>query len=249
MDEKLDGFVFYRSYFEAIRTLSEKNRLKLYDAIIAFALDGDEPAIDGFARTCFELIRPTLTKCRRKAISGRAGGKANNKQTTSEGEADEKQTTSKNEAIKDKGLRIKDKGQVIKDKGLRIKDEGQGGEAPPTPPRAARQRPFSRPSVEEVDTYCRQRGNGLDARQFVDFYSAKGWKVGNTPMKDWQAAVRTWERREAEQVCAQSPPREDNRYSNLQRLYQDALAEEEGAHDKSGNREAVFIDSGGLPTG
>lgn len=54
---------------------------------------------------------------------------------------------------------------------------------------------FAPPSVEEVRAYCDERNNGIDADEFVDFYTAKGWKVGNQPMKDWKAAVRTWEKR------------------------------------------------------
>lgn len=56
---------------------------------------------------------------------------------------------------------------------------------------------FSPPNLEEVQAYCQERKNRINAQQFVDFYTAKGWKVGNTPMKDWKAAVRTWEQREA----------------------------------------------------
>ena len=56
-----------------------------------------------------------------------------------------------------------------------------------------------RPTVEEVAAYCRERGNRVDAERFVDFYASKGWKVGNQPMKDWKACVRTWERREDKQ--------------------------------------------------
>lgn len=55
---------------------------------------------------------------------------------------------------------------------------------------------FSPPTIEEVEAYCKERDNGVDPQAFVDFYTAKGWKVGKDPMKDWQAAVRTWERRE-----------------------------------------------------
>lgn len=55
---------------------------------------------------------------------------------------------------------------------------------------------FSPPTIEEVAEYCKERNNGVDPQAFVDFYTAKGWKVGKDPMKDWQAAVRTWERRE-----------------------------------------------------
>ena len=54
---------------------------------------------------------------------------------------------------------------------------------------------FSRPSVEEVRAYCQERSNTVDAEAFVDFYESKGWKVGNQPMKDWKACVRTWEKR------------------------------------------------------
>ena len=54
---------------------------------------------------------------------------------------------------------------------------------------------FVPPSVEEVKAYCLERKNGLDAQAFVDFYESKGWKVGKEPMKDWKAAVRTWENR------------------------------------------------------
>lgn len=53
--------------------------------------------------------------------------------------------------------------------------------------------PFIRPSVDEVKAYCAERGNGVDARRFVDFYESKGWMVGSSPMQDWRACVRKWE--------------------------------------------------------
>ena len=53
---------------------------------------------------------------------------------------------------------------------------------------------FVKPSIEEVQAYCTERENGVDAVVFWNFYESKGWKVGNTPMKDWKAAVHTWER-------------------------------------------------------
>lgn len=53
---------------------------------------------------------------------------------------------------------------------------------------------FSPPSVEDVAAYCQERKNGIDADAFVDYYSARAWMLGKTKMKDWKAAVRTWER-------------------------------------------------------
>ena len=62
---------------------------------------------------------------------------------------------------------------------------------------------FIPPTVEEVSDYCFERGNNVDAEQFVDFYSAKGWMLGKNKMKDWKAAVRTWERKDKENTVVQ----------------------------------------------
>ena len=52
---------------------------------------------------------------------------------------------------------------------------------------------FVPPDVNQVQEYCDSRNNGIDAQTFVDFYTSKGWMVGKNKMKDWKAAVRTWE--------------------------------------------------------
>lgn len=52
---------------------------------------------------------------------------------------------------------------------------------------------FTPPSLEDVKKYCQERKNTVDAERFVNFYTAKGWMVGKNKMKDWKAAVRTWE--------------------------------------------------------
>lgn len=70
------------------------------------------------------------------------------------------------------------------------------------PPRSR----FQAPSVEEVSAYCAERRNHVDPQRFVDYYTANGWKVGKNVMKDWKAAVRTWERRD-EKPDIQSPDR------------------------------------------
>lgn len=55
---------------------------------------------------------------------------------------------------------------------------------------------FAPPSLQEVSDYCLERGNGVGPQRFLDFYVSKGWFVGRNKMKDWRAAVRTWEQRE-----------------------------------------------------
>lgn len=58
---------------------------------------------------------------------------------------------------------------------------------------------FVPPSADDVGEYCKARGNSIDPDSFVDFYTARGWKVGTHTMKDWKACVRTWENRRKEQ--------------------------------------------------
>lgn len=53
---------------------------------------------------------------------------------------------------------------------------------------------FQRPTLDEVKAYCIERKNNVDAERFIDYYDSNGWMVGKNKMKDWKAAVRTWER-------------------------------------------------------
>ena len=69
-----------------------------------------------------------------------------------------------------------------------------GAPEPETPQK--KERRFVKTTLEEVQDYCTQRGNTVDAAAFVDHYDANGWMAGRVKMRDWKAAVRTWERKE-----------------------------------------------------
>ncbi|HJO55658.1 MAG TPA: hypothetical protein QF423_03215, partial [Candidatus Scalindua sp.] len=55
---------------------------------------------------------------------------------------------------------------------------------------------FKKPGIEEVKKYCIARKNYIDAESFIAFYESNGWKVGRNPMKNWQSAIITWEKRD-----------------------------------------------------
>ena len=60
-------------------------------------------------------------------------------------------------------------------------------------PSPAKSKRFIKPSLDEVKAYCQERQNNVNAERFMDYYESNGWKVGKNNMKDWKAAVRTWE--------------------------------------------------------
>lgn len=83
---------------------------------------------------------------------------------------------------------------IIKEKDtLTGVEKERAAAAAATTPAPARE-VFKKPKLEEIKQYCDERGNLIDAQHFFDYYEACGWAVGKgKKMKDWRAAVRTWE--------------------------------------------------------
>jgi hypothetical protein len=53
---------------------------------------------------------------------------------------------------------------------------------------------FTPPDIQDVYFYCKERKNDVDPDKWFNFYTAKNWMIGKNKMKDWKAAVRTWEK-------------------------------------------------------
>ena len=70
---------------------------------------------------------------------------------------------------------------------------------------------FSPPSVEVVDSYVKSLGGSVDAQKFVDHYTAVGWRVSGSPVEDWQALVRKWERQDKQRAQRPAIACNDNR--------------------------------------
>ena len=68
---------------------------------------------------------------------------------------------------------------------------------------------FEKPSISDIKQYCIERNNNVNAEQFFDYYESNGWKVGKNSMKDWKAAVRTWERSEYRKSNSKKNSKED----------------------------------------
>ena len=204
-----DSFVFYRSFFEGLSNLNDADRLACYDAIVKYGLDGISEA-EGVAAAVLALVKRSIDTNNQKYLNSTKGGrpkkpdnnltitkeKPNNNLTETQEEPNSKQTeANRNPMINDKGEMIKEEKKNIKEKSV-----------------------FKKPTVDEVKAYCQERNNNVDPNAFVDFYSAKGWRVGNQPMKDWKACIRTWERRDQKE-----PPKKKVGFSNYesQRQYSD----------------------------
>lgn len=79
---------------------------------------------------------------------------------------------------------------------------------------------FTPPTLEEVQAYCYERNNGVDAQRFIDYYTSNGWQVGKNKMKDWKAAVRTWERNGVSDKQSSKKNDTNDFMAQLQAMYQ-----------------------------
>ena len=90
---------------------------------------------------------------------------------------------------------------------------------------------FEKPTLSEVKAYCIERGNKVDAQHFFDYYESNGWRVGKNSMKNWQAAVRTWEKNSYTSTTKQT--KKTNTEQTLDAIYK-VMNESEVEYGESG---------------
>jgi predicted phage replisome organizer len=95
-----------------------------------------------------------------------------------------------------------------------------------------RKHTFKPPTLEEVQAYCKERNNNVDAERWYNFYTSKGWMIGKNKMKDWKAAVRTWEKQDKPQ---QPQQQKKNGFNNFTGRTYDPKALEAACLEKSKN--------------
>ena len=189
----------------AIATLSDEEAGRLMKALWHYTMNEEEEILPGPERTIFALMLMTLKQddateaevAEKRSEAGAKGGKqrvanlrvaqaneANQANASGEKQIEANQANASN---KNKNKNQNKEQDIEKEKEREVKR-------------------FAPPTVDEVRDYCRERGNNVNPERFIDFYSSKGWRVGNQPMKDWKAAVRTWEQRDNTPAKPQTAP-------------------------------------------
>ena len=78
---------------------------------------------------------------------------------------------------------------------------------------------FEKPTLSQITQYCLERNNNVNAEQFYDYYESNGWKVGKNSMKNWKAAVRTWEKNNYNKTAKSNKQNAINVVNKLMREY------------------------------
>ncbi len=213
-------FNAYHSYLEAIEPLNDAERGRLFTACLFYSMTGEVPELRGNERFVFAGMKSQIdrdskqyeNRCEINRRNGSLGGqKPSERYQTLPNATDGNQMPPKE----------KEKEKAKEKTKAKEKEKNDGN-------RADKPRRFTKPTVEDIREYCQERENGIDSQRFFDFYEAKGWMIGSQPMKDWQAAARTWESREPAK-----PPDQAGAFtkrSGKLRIEQHTLTDQDLAH-------------------
>ena len=188
MTEAVKGILLRTEHLNGMKRLRPEQLGALVLALFADAGEGDMPELDEVTRVVFELVVPSVRRandayarrCEANAENGRRGGRP---RKLPENRQEARKATAFSEESRNPDEREK---ELIPSPpsppGEQVRKSGRGRFVPPEP--------------EDVRAYCLERGNGLSAERFCDYYAAQGWRLSNgRPLKDWKAAVRNWENR------------------------------------------------------
>lgn len=190
-------FCAYHSYIKQCKGLSDSELGRLFRALLEYSASGKVPELNGRESVAFDFMSANID---RDAESYNDTCNRNRENISKRYERIRANTTvyetyqEKEEEKEKEELLKKDISNEISQK-------------------STRQKKFVPPTVEEVAAYCLERKNKVDAAYFVDHYTSNGWKVGKQNMKDWKAAVRTWEKNGYNQPSKKQDAVEPNGYS------------------------------------
>lgn len=194
------------------RKLPMEDRLRLYDAMLDYGETGVAPELEGPLALLWDYFQPQLELDNaryesiraKRAKAGRLGGQASQSSRQPEGapqaeqaEADEaaeaneaKEANEANEANTIQSNPVQS--STVQSNPVQLR-ESIAAKAPPAPKKR-----FVPPTQAEIEAYVREAKLAMDPQEFLDYYTANGWKVGSHAMKDWRAAARNWARKETQ---------------------------------------------------
>lgn len=184
------------SFYEAMKILPDNERLLLYDGICEYSLNGALPGeLPPMANSLFILMKPNIDSSSKKYNASVANGK--------KGGAPPGNQNARKQPKNNQSKQPQNKQDLDLEYNLDSDLEKETVCKADKPP--ARHR-FVPPTEDEVRSYCTENGFTVDPKRFVDYYTSNGWKVGKNPMRDWKAAVRTWNGKEQPNGKTESKP-------------------------------------------
>jgi hypothetical protein len=198
-EEMTNKFMFFENFKDTADKLPDDLRLKFYDAMTDYVFKGVEPD-DVVISALITAIKPSLDK-----EDGRKNNGGNHNPTGKNQFLKEKEIEQNQKQLKHLRSIPVNCGQIGQFRSIPLETETETENNTPliSSPQGentqidleeaiAKTKRFTKPTIDEIETYCQEKGKSVDAERFWNFYESKGWKVGKSPMKDWRAAVCNW---------------------------------------------------------
>jgi hypothetical protein len=189
-----DSMVFYTSWLIAVKNLPREIQGEVLTAILEYGLLGETTeSLKPIAATILELVKPQIEINQKRYENSLKGGRKPNKLSEVQPNENQSKTKVKPNENQSETYNVYDNVYVNDNVNVNVNvsDKGDCKRESESPKAQSR---FIAPTVEQVQAYCKERGNSVDAQRWIDHYTSNGWMVGKNKMKDWKAAVRTWEK-------------------------------------------------------
>ena len=186
----------YYDWIEQTAALSDAERGRLFIAILEYARTGIPPKLEGAESILFPVFRTMLDRDDELSAERSRNGVKGGKQAQASA-SKLKQAQASASKLKQAEANANDPKPTKTKKEDKDKDKDKDKDLFPPDGGSTRAKRFTPPTLAEVQSYVAERHSAVDPQGFIDFYEAKGWMVGKTPMKDWKAACRNaekWER-------------------------------------------------------
>ena len=216
MDGGKKSVILYTEWAQPLKALSLEDKGRIFDAILSYSETGETPHFDSTAaEMAFSFIRLRLDENAQKwsdvrqkrREAGRRGALVTNSKNqqsqTKAANADFAETVPANVGKKrqspaNPAVNVNVNANVNGNVNV-SSNEDINNMADKPPVSSSGRKKFAPPTLDEVAAYCSERRNSVSPSAFIDFYTANGWVQGRgKPIRDWKAAVRTWERRDKE---------------------------------------------------
>ncbi len=188
----------FTDFRELMEPLNAEEKGRLFEAMLSYAMDGAEIALEGNERFLWPVARRTIdqeaaayeSKVQANREKGRKGAQARwSRETDSHG-----QNGHTDSLAKDSPHDQEQEQEQYQDQEKEKEQDQEHAQEYVYDQSAAADTHI--PEREEIETYCRERKNGIDPDYFYNYYAATGWQVGQHPVRDWKALIRAWEKRD-----------------------------------------------------
>jgi hypothetical protein len=217
------SIIIYADYISIVEELTIEQSGRLFLAILSYINDemADEMADDPAVKMAFRIVRNQIDRdaekyeriCKKRSEAGKKH--RGNQYTRLLDKLEQMEQMEQKFQNGTNGTNGTDNdNDNDNDNDILLNENDNKEESRKKKPAAAR---FVKPTIEEVQDYCNEKGYEINVPYFYNYWESKGWKRGTTSVKDWKALIRSWYYRDHSTAPSPKQSTQDDGYQRVKK--------------------------------